>query len=175
MNIDAIHSLRLRQLYTYWRSKATGGRLPSRAAISPAEIPPLLPYIFLIDVERDPQRFRFRLIGTQIVQWAGRDVTGLYIDDPIYGPGGSKLGEEYAEVAARGLPLYTEQPAQRPERDWVFYERLVLPLAQDGRTVDILLCAADTLPLTPALRAGRFRRMWGEGPSDETGPMKPAQ
>lgn len=164
MDANAIHSLRLRQLYAYWRSKSAGGRLPSRADISPADIPQLLPYIFLIDVERDPQRFRFRLIGTQICQWAGRDVTGLYIDDPLYGDRGIRLGKQYAEVAARGLPLYTEQPAQRPERDYVFYDRLVLPLAQDGRTVDMLLCGADTLPSTPDLRAGRFRKVWGDAP-----------
>jgi hypothetical protein len=164
VDVTAIHSLKLRQLYAYWKSKAASGRLPSRADISPADVPQLLPYIFLIDVERDPQRFRFRLIGTQICQWAGRDVTGLYTDDPFYGDHGARLSQQYAEVAARGLPFYTEQQAARPERDYVFYDRIVLPLAQDGRTVDMLLCAADTLPPTPALRAGRFREMWDKPP-----------
>jgi hypothetical protein len=141
-----------------------GGRLPSRAAISPAEIPQLLPYIFMVDVERNPLRFRFRLIGTQICQWAGRDVTGMYTDDPIYGTRGSQVTHQYAEVAATGRPLYSEQPAARPERDYVFYDRLVLPLAQDGRTIDILLCGADMLPSTGELRAGQFRQMWGDPP-----------
>jgi hypothetical protein len=159
---DAIHSKRLRQLYDYWRSRATGGCLPSRADISPADVPQLLPYIFLIDVERDPQRFRFRLIGTQICQWAGRDATGVYTDDPDYGPHGPAITRQYAEVVERGVALYIERPAARPDRDHLYYERLVLPLAADGCTIDILLCGVDDLRPTAELRAGRFRRMWGE-------------
>ncbi|HEX2115262.1 MAG TPA: PAS domain-containing protein [Alphaproteobacteria bacterium] len=161
MDTDAIHSKRLRELYAYWRSKAKGC-WPSRADIDPAEIPHLLPYVFLVDVERDPQRFRFRLIGTQICAWSGRDVTGMYVDDPAYGPRGPEVIRQYAEVIARGLPFYIERPASRPERDYAYYDRIALPLAQDGRTVDMLLCAADMLPPSPDLRAGRYREMWDD-------------
>jgi hypothetical protein len=161
VDIEAIHSRRLRRLYEYWQSKAKG-RLPARAAINPADIPALLPYLFMIDVESAPRRFRFRLIGTQVCTWAGRDITGMYLDDPAYGPRGPEIMRHYEEVVERGVPFYTEQPAQRPERDYVFYERLVVPLATDGRTIDILLCGIDALTPTPALRAGRFRHMWDD-------------
>jgi hypothetical protein len=163
LDTEAIHSLRLRQLYAYWRSKAVGGRLPSRADIDPAEIPQLLPYVFLVDVERNPRRFRFRLIGTQICAWSGRDVTGKYVDDAVYGSRGPEVARQYGEVAERGLPFYIEQPASRPERDYVFYDRLMLPLAQDGRIVDMLLCGADMLPASPELRAGQYRQLWDDG------------
>lgn len=163
MDTNAIRSKRLQQLYAYWRGKAGGG-LPSRANIDPAEIPQILPYLFLIDVEHEPQRFRFRLIGTQVCTWAGRDVTGMYIDDPAYGPRASEIRGQYADVIARGVAFYTEQPAARPDRDYVFYERLVLPLAPDGRRIDMLLCAIDVLTPTPELRAGRFRHMWDSAP-----------
>jgi hypothetical protein len=161
---DLFRSHRLKQLYGYWRSKAPPGRLPARADLDPGDIPQLLPYIFMIDVEHEPRRFRFRLIGTQICTWAGRDVTGWYLDDPSYGPRGAIISSQYAEVVDRGVPFYTEQPAARPERDYIFYERLVLPLAADGRTIDILLCGVDVLTPTPELRAGRFRRFWDEAP-----------
>jgi hypothetical protein len=162
LDTDAIHSAKLRQLYAYWRSKAAGSRLPSRTDIDPAEIPQLLPYVFLVDVERNPQRFRFRLIGTQICAWAGRDITGMYVDDPAYGPRATEVARQYGEVVARGLPFYIEQPASRPERDYAFYDRVVMPLAQDGRTVDMLLCGADMLPPSADLRAGRYRQIWDD-------------
>lgn len=160
MDVDAFRSQRLRQLYDYWRGKANG-RLPARADIDPVDVPHLLPYVFMIDVERAPRRFRFRLIGTQICAWAGRDVTGVYLDDPTYGPRGAIIQSQYAEVVDRGVAYYIEQPAARPERDYIFYERLVLPLAADGSRIDVLLCIADVLSPTPALRAGQFRRVWG--------------
>jgi hypothetical protein len=157
----AIHSGKLRQLYAYWQGKAAA-RLPARTDIDPADMPALLPYLFMIDVEPVPRRFRFRLIGTQVCTWAGRDVTGMYLDDPAYGARGADIMRQYDEVVERGVPFYTEQPAARPERDYVFYERLVLPLATDGRAIDILLCGIDVLTPTPDLRAGRFRHMWDE-------------
>jgi hypothetical protein len=162
LDTDAIHSTKLRELYAYWRSKVAGGRLPSRADIDPAEIPLLLPHLFLVDVERNPQRFRFRLIGTQICAWAGRDATGMYVDDPGFGRRTAELTRQYGEVAARGLAFYIEQPASRKERDYAFYDRIVMPLAQDGRTVDMLLCGADMLPPNPALRAGKYRQIWDD-------------
>ena len=163
MDPNAFHSDRLRQLYAYWRSKAKG-RLPARADIDPADIPQLLPFLFMIDVEHNPRRFRFRLVGTQVCTWAGRDVTGVYLDDPNYGPRGPIIQRQYAEVVDRGVPYYTQQPAARPDRDYIFYERLVLPLAADGRTIDILLCGVDVLPPTAELRAGQFRRFWDDAP-----------
>jgi hypothetical protein len=126
------------------------------------DIPRLLPYVFLVDVEREPQRFRFRLVGTQICAWAGRDATGLYTDEPAFGPNGGTLTRQYAEVVARGRALYTEQPAARPDRDFIFYDKLVLPLSADGVHVNMLFCATDLLIGTAALRAGQFREVWGD-------------
>jgi hypothetical protein len=157
-----IRSERLRQVYAYWASKIVGGRLPSRASIDPVEIPRLLPFVFLVDVERDPQRFRFRLVGTQICVWAGRDATGMYTDDPAYGSQGPEITRQYAEVVARRRALYSEQPAARPERDFMFYDKVVLPLSADGVHINMLFCAADLLVATRALRAGTFREVWDD-------------
>jgi hypothetical protein len=165
LNVDEIGSDRLREVYGYWRSKIAGGRLPARTAIDPLDIPKLLPFIFLVDVEHDPLRFRFRLVGTQICTWAGRDMTGLYTDEPRYGERGPDVSQEYGEVVSRRLPVYREQKAKRPERDFMFYQKLVLPLSTDGERVDMLLCATDALAPSPALRAEEYRVIWGERPA----------
>ncbi len=162
MDTKTIRSERLREVYVYWASKIVGGRLPSRASINPVEIPRLLPFVFLIDVEREPQRFRFRLVGTQICTWAGRDATGLYTDDAGFGPHGEALTRQYAEVVTRRRALYSEQPAARPERNYVFYDKVVLPLSADGVHINMLLCASDMLAGTPELRAGAFREVWDD-------------
>ena len=71
-----------RDLLTYWRGKHFGGKPPARRDIDPiAEIPSLAGSLFLIDVEGE--QFRFRLIGSEIVQWAGRDSTGKVIDEHL--------------------------------------------------------------------------------------------
>jgi hypothetical protein len=157
-----IPSERLREIYGYWRSRGAGGRLPARARINPLDIPKLLPFVFLVDVERDPQRFRFRLVGTQICTWAGRDTTGFYTDEERYGERGPDISREYGEVVTRRQPMYREQKARRPERDYMYYQKLVLPLSSDGEHVDMLFCATDALAPSAALRAGDYRVIWGD-------------
>ena len=60
--------------------------MPSRAEIEPTEIPTLLPYLALIDVELNPRRFRWRLVGTHITGAMGYDYTRFYFDEKYSGP-----------------------------------------------------------------------------------------
>lgn len=62
---------RLRELLEYWRSKRGSRLMPARADIDPIEIPTLLPIIGLVDVLDGGARFRFRLLGTEVVDAAG--------------------------------------------------------------------------------------------------------
>ncbi len=62
--------------------KAGARALPDRADLDPAEIPLLLPYILISEVEQ-PFRIRYRLIGTEVVHVTGMNFTGHYLDELI--------------------------------------------------------------------------------------------
>ncbi len=64
-----------------WRSIFDDDVLPDRADIDPVEIPPLLSGIILVDIYRNPYRFRFRLIGEHMVAYHGRNHTGQWMDE----------------------------------------------------------------------------------------------
>jgi hypothetical protein len=122
-----------------------GDRLPRRADIRAEEIPRLLPYVFLVDVIGDPPAFRFRLVGTQIAVWAGRDYTGAMLDEPSYGPNWRMVHEIYAKVVATRVPAYSEYSAPWQEREFLTYERIIAPLSSDGATIDMLFGALDVV------------------------------
>jgi len=71
----------LEQLQEYWHSKRKGQEMPSKAEIEPTEIPTLLPDLALIDVELNPRRFRWRLVGTHITGATGYEYTRFYFDE----------------------------------------------------------------------------------------------
>ncbi len=129
-----------RRLYDYWRSKAPAGGLPGRADIDPVEIPDLLPSVALIDVLRDggEPRFRYRLAGTEIVGRAGRDPTGKTFEELYEGDYLQSAHATYRAIVESGEHFLSSRsfPATK---DHVAYERLILPLAADGRTVDMLI------------------------------------
>lgn len=128
---------KVRAIHDYWRSKhPTGGGLPGRQHIDPIDIPQLLPNIWLIDVKRNPYRFRFRLVGTLVVDYAGEDNTGKWFDEqlPDFDP------SVFIDVVESGRPSWARgRSKMRPEKDYYELERVRLPLASDGKTVDMIL------------------------------------
>ncbi len=71
----------LQQLHDYWRRQRGARAMPARPDIDVAEIPALLPYIFVIDVLENPRDFRFRVAGTHMRQALGEELTGRHIAD----------------------------------------------------------------------------------------------
>ena len=65
------------EAYAYWRGKAAGRMLPSRADIDPIEIIKLLPDVMLVE-RLDDRRYRYRLIGTENQRAHGINATGRF-------------------------------------------------------------------------------------------------
>ncbi len=131
---------RIRRLYDYWRSihPADGG-LPGRRHVEPLHLPELLRWLCLVDIQREPLRFRYRLIGTGQVQAMRRDLTGQWIDAALPGFERSAGYADFAAVAAGDIRYRRGAPDIPLENGDALMERLLLPLARDGRSVDMIL------------------------------------
>jgi hypothetical protein len=128
----------LLRLYDYWLSRHRGDLLPSRQDLDPADFKFAVGNVTLIDVLHEPVRFRFRLIGSLMAQRMGWDLTGKLVDEVP--------DAEYREVL---LTAYRQMLTSR-QPSTTLYERLIdgkmrrfevlrLPLAADGKTIDMLL------------------------------------
>jgi len=66
--------------FRYWDSKRTGDQIPARSAFDPLiEIPALVRFMMLKDVQRDPLDFRYRLVGTGLRTHMTTDWTGKWM------------------------------------------------------------------------------------------------
>jgi hypothetical protein len=128
----------LREAHAYWSGKIVDGRLPSRRDIDATEIPRLLPNLFLLDVvSGTPTRYRFRLVGTRIAQIEGEH-RGRYLDEYTELNQNPAVLRHYKD-ACRGVVYLRDNTLYWQDRDHVDYTVLLLPLAEDGVTVDALL------------------------------------
>ncbi|MGH6948368.1 MAG: PAS domain-containing protein [Kiloniellales bacterium] len=141
-----------RALYAYWAGKRRAGGLPCRRDIDPTEIPRLLSNVMLLDVEEKPLRFRFRLVGNNVVSWFGCNATGLYTDSAEYRRGGPDPSGDYREVVEAREPRVYRKRLDYLLPEFRDFERLVLPLADGGR-IDRLICAVDVVPFDSRLSA----------------------
>jgi hypothetical protein len=142
MRSEDVKSPRLRRLFDYWEARKAGNPLPSRAAIDPLEFSYVLGNVALVDVLRDPLRFRFRVVGTEIVNRDGTDLTGKYTDDHPLPEYRALLRQTYTDVVTTGRPAIFERERMMDNKIRR-YEVLYLPLAADGVTIDMLLVAID--------------------------------
>jgi len=133
---------KLRGVYDYWRRIHPAAGLPGRQHVEPADLTGALPNLWLLDVQRQPFRLRYRLVGTRITELAGRELTGQWLDEahphslaePGFFANFLAAVEHHQPTWRKGKPtLYLH------DKDFTTIERLLLPLARDGANVDIIM------------------------------------
>jgi hypothetical protein len=131
---------RLRRLYAYWNGKKGDRRVPSRADIAPEEITDILPWVLLM--ERVGERIRYRLVGDEFRQIYGDKLIGMYLDEIDLDHITAAYIEEYARAARDLVPVARKWTFTKNSGRHLDYERLILPLSPDDKTVNMYLTGA---------------------------------
>ncbi|WP_200341119.1 PAS domain-containing protein [Rhodovibrio sodomensis] len=125
----------LRELADYWLARRGDAAMPRRADIDPMALGSHhLPRLILADVLREPLRFHFQLVGEQLEHQLGGRFTGKTID---------------ISAGAFFKPYQAVATQTRPIREFIRYdfndgdpagafERLLLPLSEDGEMVTMV-------------------------------------
>jgi hypothetical protein len=144
LDLAEITSPRIHRLYAYWQNQRQrrGGAPPRRGDIAPDQIRDLLANIMIVDVERDPMRFRYRLVGTRVVEYNGVEFTGRYLGE-IGWPEEQDLIESYAEVVNTGQPFFGSLAWELVTGAVGRCEFARLPLSEDGEIVSQILAMED--------------------------------
>lgn len=133
--------------YEYWCGLVRDDILPARRDIQPDRMVRFLPNVMLMDVIRDPDLdFRFRLIGTRHRNFWIKDLTGCRIRDTEQQGPGTVIWSAWEKVANSGLPMSTRAPYVGPKKEIYEIEDILMPLAEDGRTVDMIFVCCDYIP-----------------------------
>jgi hypothetical protein len=147
-----LRSALTRAVVHHWLDLRGDRDMPARADLDPVAMPRrALPFVFLTDVLHGDAalRFRYRLIGTGIVELTGRDITGQELTAEHYGEHIETVLTPFRRVATTGRPFRTV--GRTGWRDVAFLaEAIYLPLGRDGR-VDMVLGCTVRLEARPAI------------------------
>lgn len=133
-DVSIVHSKRIRKLNDYWLSKAKGS-VPSRSDIDPVDVRELLPNLMMIDMFGDPPRFRYRLVGTQVVQYTGFDFTGRCLDEMVF-QGRDFIEQCYRRILEKKRPIFGHYAWLVRSRHFGQCEFGLFPLSDNGVTVN---------------------------------------
>ena len=130
---------RHQKLYDYWLERKGARLAPARNQIDPIDFPDILPYTFIFKVHHTtPMDFELTLLGTALVVVLGRDFTGCHFDEMYSGDSAVILREQYEACVHKAQPIYAQLDADWMNKDFINYQRLLLPLSNDGERIDRL-------------------------------------
>lgn len=126
----------LKGIYRYWLTIKQDRLMPNRADLNPSDISSLLPYLNLVDVKHDTQRYKMRLVGTETVKALGKDITGKYLDElpemECY------LKERYQWIVRERRPYVVSGKLRWSQKSYMNFCSIGLPLSLTARNTDIL-------------------------------------
>lgn len=138
------------RLHQFWLGKCKGDQLPARTDIDVLDIPrDLLRDIALLEVEPQAdgkRRYRIRLFGSALAAMTGADETGRYYDETVPAAGYAVLERHLDRAVSEARPMFFASPSAAPGRGFLYFGRFGLPLAADGRSVDMILALVRPLP-----------------------------
>ena len=131
------------ELFAYWASRREGGRLPGRSNIHPDDFKRHLPTVSLIDVHRDAatgeRSYRQRLAGTGLYSVYGREITGRTLEEVFAPPASTYWRTELDKIVDSRRPGVGVHSLAWRGASHLSILWLRLPLASDGRQVDMIL------------------------------------
>jgi hypothetical protein len=145
-----IRSEMVRSLHRWWLSRHASD-IPDRADLDPTDLKRLLPNLFIADVEHDPFRIRYRLVGTKAIEATGFDLTGRYLDDLLPANIDDPWMDFYHRAYRTRSPVFGEINAPTTTGGRFIYEFGLFPLRKGGLSVDQFVAIEDYFNLTSTL------------------------
>ena len=106
----------------------------------------MLPYMYLVDVLKDPYRFRYRFVGTKVCDLEGRDYTNKFVHDLQPSTLAAAAVREFLKFTRNPKPVFfmmladKDDPSQRLYR---VYGGARLPLSDDGENLTQIIALAQ--------------------------------
>lgn len=136
-----IADARLCRLYEYWNEKRGDRPAPTRREIDPVEIPDLLGFINIFEVQEEPRDFKVRLNGCEVAEMLGQEITGKYCSSVISGPDAVRCKIAFDICVDQRRPAIVETSLAFCGKPYVGQTIVALPLSSDGERVDMIITA----------------------------------
>ena len=146
-NHSEIRSPKVQTLLRWWLDYRGDG-IPDRSQLDPADMKRLLPHLLLLDVEHEPFRVRFRLVGTRVQEATGFNITGRYLDELLPASADQQWMQYYHQAYSTRLPVVGSIAAPTTTGAVFTYEFGLFPLSNGGVSVERFVSIEDYFDLS---------------------------
>lgn len=130
-------------MYDWWCSKGGPDRIPDRSQVDPLELAELLPNLLISEVEHNPFRIKYRLVGTMVSEVTGMNITGRYLDELLSADPDQPWIEHYRTVYPTRRPLFGSTTVATIYSSILSYEFGIFPLRRGGEDIEQFIAIED--------------------------------
>lgn len=156
---DVIRAINQRWLLKFWKQHLDGTRVPRWQSVKPDDLASVADHLSLLDVTAGERpRFLIRYHGRLIAPvYGAADARGRHLDEFMPPERRDEALSPYRHAAQNAVPVYTIHDIVDSRQRVVHMERLLLPFALDGQTVDRILAAFEFVCVDGHFDAGAVR------------------
>jgi len=143
---DVVRAINQRWLINYWKHHLGEKAVPRWQEIEPSTLKTMSSHLSFLDVvgSGPAVRFQFRYQGAAVTAMHGSgNWRGKFLDEVMPPNRKRENLPAYRQTVASGRPVYTIYDVRDRNGLLVHYERLLLPFAGDGRTIDRILASFE--------------------------------
>jgi hypothetical protein len=162
---DVIRSVRHRWLVNHWERLRGSANVPLWSALDVDDLSRMVENMQFCDVVSSGGRNRFlvRFCGARIVQVYG-ECNDQFLDDKLPPLLRDATIAVYSKAVSAGQPVYTICRVPDGDGKPVDFERLLLPFARDGSTVDRVLTMLEWVSIEGGFESKRLLRSQAQAP-----------
>lgn len=132
---------RLQRFYDYWNERRAGRSAPRQRDINPADIPELLGFINIFDLQDSPRDYKVRLNGSQVTETLGREITGEFCSTVFSGADAEQCMKAFDLCARECQPVIVETSLAFCGKPYKMQTVIALPISNRGERVDMIVTA----------------------------------
>lgn len=141
-------------IHDYWDRLRGSRAFPSRVEIDPVDLKQHLPYLSITEIQPEPFRIRYRLVGTEIARFYNGEMRGRWVDelgDVWPAQDVIDVTEVFSRLYRARTPLFALSLIHWEGHLNNVFELARFPLSEDGVTVTGSLGIDDFSMITPPL------------------------
>lgn len=142
-DVERCRSRLVRSLHDWWMARREASGIPDRLSLNPADFTSMLPNLVIAEVEQDPFRIRYRLVGTRVTEFTGFDFTGRYLDELIALGSTNQWLDNYASAYEGRHPVYGSVTEPTTVGGTFTFEFALFPLSRGGDRVEQFVAVED--------------------------------
>lgn len=146
--VDKIDSLLeghpgLAELLEHWKTLRGERQMPRRSDFNPAQVPRLLSALCLVEVIDGGNDYYYRVAGSRLEEMCGQKLQSRRFSEIPHAEARESMQATCKACVQSAGPVVIKNQLREPGRDHMSITAIILPLSDDGETVNMVLTLTE--------------------------------